>query len=66
MRTTLTRLSLAAALILTVACSRKSEAAIQAEEAAKAADAKENIAARKKHRRTEKLRISFSLHRGEK
>ncbi|GLH71526.1 hypothetical protein GETHLI_00280 [Geothrix limicola] len=32
--------ALAAALVLTVACNRKSEAAIQAEEAAKAADAK--------------------------
>lgn len=40
MRTILTRLSLAAALILTAACNRKSEAAIQAEEAAKAAEAK--------------------------
>ena len=40
MRTILSRLSLAAVLILAVACNRKSEAAIQAEEAAKAADAK--------------------------
>ena len=40
MRTILIRLSLAAALVLAVACSRKSEAAIQAEEAAKAAEAK--------------------------
>lgn len=40
MRTILTRLSLAAALVLTAACNRKSEAAIQAEEAAKAAEAK--------------------------
>lgn len=40
MRTILIRLSLAAALVLTAACNRKSEAAIQAEEAAKAAEAK--------------------------
>ncbi len=40
MRPTLTRLSLAAVLILTIACDRKSEAAIQADEAAKAAEAK--------------------------
>jgi hypothetical protein len=40
MRPLLPRLALAAALSFTLACSHKSEAAIQAEEAAKAADAK--------------------------
>lgn len=40
MRAILSRVSLAALLILAAACNRKSEAAIQAEEAAKAADAK--------------------------
>lgn len=40
MRPVLTHLSLAAVLALTLACNRKSEAAIQAEEAAKSAEAK--------------------------
>ena len=40
MRTIPTRILLTAALILSVACNRKSEASIQAEEAAKAAEAK--------------------------
>ncbi|WP_243382602.1 hypothetical protein [Geothrix alkalitolerans] len=40
MRTALIRMSLAAALVLAVGCNRKSEAAIQADEAAKAAEAK--------------------------
>ncbi len=40
MRSTLPHLALAAALCFTLACNRKSEATIQAEEAAKAADAK--------------------------
>lgn len=40
MRSTLPHIALAAALCFSLACNRKSEAAIQAEEAAKAADAK--------------------------
>lgn len=40
MRTALIRLSIAAALVFAIACNRKSEAALQADEAAKAADAK--------------------------
>ena len=40
MRPILSHLTLAAALVFTVACNHKSEAAIQADEAAKAADAK--------------------------
>lgn len=40
MRPVMTHLSLAAVLVFTLACNRKSEAALQAEEAAKAAEAK--------------------------